>query len=403
MVMVFGVGLRVSNRDPRPADTHARAAVRILQRPHHGLPGLEHPTVTGPRGRTDALMVVPGLRAGGLERVALEVLRAASGQRRLHVIRFAPTTDEDLAPPEVPVESILRRPGLDLRFVAALGQRLRALRPRVVHLHNPTALFYGALAARLAPATRLVYTDHGQEDELSPPARRALRMLVPRSTTAVAVAHHVADRLVGDLGFARERVTVIPNGVEPGADREASTGAPLQIGTIARLSRAKDHRTILDGFAAFVRRAPKARLEFVGDGAERETLRVRARTLGIVDQVSFAGTQTDVRSRLRAMDIFVTASRTEGLPLAVLEAMAEGCAVVCSDIPGHRELVSDGTDGRLFPVGDAATLTDRLLELATSPSLRTRLSQAAQARQRQHYGLRRMLDAYLELYERLLA
>jgi glycosyltransferase involved in cell wall biosynthesis len=76
---------------------------------------------------------------------------------------------------------------------------------------------------------------------------------------------------------------------------------------------------------------------------------------------------------------------------------------VCSDIPGHRELVSDGTDGRLFHVGDAATLTDRLLELATSPSLRTRLSQAAQARQRQHYGLRRMLDAYLELYERLLA
>jgi glycosyltransferase involved in cell wall biosynthesis len=198
-------------------------------------------------------------------------------------------------------------------------------------------------------------------------------------------------------------VTVIRNGVEPGPDRVPSTDGPLQVGTVARLSRAKDHTTLLDGFAAFLRRASSARLEIVGDGAELEMLRGRAHALGITDRVTFAGDQQDVRSRLRAMDVFVTASRTEGLPLAVLEAMAEGCPVICSDIPGHRELVADGTDGRLFPVGDAHALADKLLELATSPALRTRLSQAAQARQREQFGLGAMSAAYLALYERLLA
>lgn len=364
--------------------------------------GREKPTVTRPTQPTDILTLLPDLRAGGLEKVASDVLSASCREFRTHVVRFAPVEPPPDPPDGVGIETILRRPGFDLGFVRGLAAAIRRVRPRLLHLHNPTALFYGALAARMSPGPRILYTDHGQEASVTSRAARALRVLRPSGAFAVAVADHLAPGLTRELGFSAEDVAVIHNGVEVGADRQPRESGPLRIGTVARLSASKDVATVIRAFGSLQRSVPAVMLEVVGDGVERVPLEELVTRLSLDDHVRFVGRRDDVRQLARSFDVFVAASRTEGLPLAVLEAMAEGCAVVCSDIPGHREILGEGTAGRLFPTGDAGALSATLAALALDPELRERMGRDAQRTQRDRYRITAMVEGYRQLYARML-
>ncbi|MDA1223277.1 MAG: glycosyltransferase [Planctomycetota bacterium] len=358
--------------------------------------------MTHPTQPTDLLLLLPDLRAGGLEKVASDVLRATCGEFRTHVVRFAPVEPPPVPPDGVGIETILRRPGFDLGFIRGLAAAIRRVRPRLLHLHNPTALFYGALAARMSQGPRILYTDHGQEASVTRRAARALRLLRPSGAIAVAVANHLAPGLTRELGFPADDVAVIHNGVEASTDRPPRESRPLRIGTVARLSASKDVATVIRAFGILRRSVPAVTLEVVGDGVERMPLEGLVERLSLGDHVRFAGRRDDVRRLARSFDVFVAASRTEGLPLAVLEAMAEGCAVVCSDIPGHREILGEGRAGRLFPAGDAGSLSATLAALALDPSLRDRMSRDAQQLQRDRYSVTAMVEGYRALYARML-
>jgi glycosyltransferase involved in cell wall biosynthesis len=152
------------------------------------------------------------------------------------------------------------------------------------------------------------------------------------------------------------------------------------------------------------RRSPGClRLQLIGEGPERVALEAHAERLGLAGCVQLCGLTADVGERLRAADLFVLPSRAEGLSNALLEAMAHGLPVVVSDVPGNVDVVDDGVDGLVSPVGDPAALADRLEQLVADEPLRRRLGTAARAKIEAVYDLELVVDSYEALYATLTA
>jgi glycosyltransferase involved in cell wall biosynthesis len=187
-------------------------------------------------------------------------------------------------------------------------------------------------------------------------------------------------------------VHVVIHGIDPagwqrGPDVRSATRAELGfaaddlvVGTVGNLTLKKDHRTLLAAFAQLVGAEGRARLVLVGAGPLEDALRTYAAQLGVSDQMVFAGSRGDVPDLLSAFDVFALSSRYEGLPIALIEAMAAGLPVVATDVGGVAEVVDDGRNGYLVEEGDPSALATRLAKLLADPLLRQRLGADAAAR-----------------------
>jgi glycosyltransferase involved in cell wall biosynthesis len=163
----------------------------------------------------------------------------------------------------------------------------------------------------------------------------------------------------------------------------------------------KDQRTLLTAFARVRQHTPACRLEILGCGELLDELEAQARALGIHDSVTFRGWSRDVAGFLAGVDAFVLSSRSEGLPMTLLEAMAAGLPVVSTAVGGIPEVVNGAGCGWLAPAGDAVGLADRMLEALNAPDFADRSKRARQAAAA-NYSVGSMTDQYGRLFERLV-
>lgn len=272
-------------------------------------------------------------------------------------------------------------------------------RPDILHAHNPTMLQYGGLG-RLVSGARLVVTDHGGRPHRTPRAAEWRRV-----DAAVAVSEVTARR---SLAADHLPIRVIHNGVEPAAPgaraaSRAALGLPddaFVAVCVARLVAVKAHDVLLQAAARARGDAPV--LLLVGDGPERDELQRLAARLGLA-RVRFLGARADVGDILAAADVAVLASRDEGLPLALLEAMAHGLPIVATTVGGVSELVREGLEGLLVPADDADALAAALGRVGGDAPLRQRLGDAAHHRVREDFSLDAAAAAYADLYRRLVS
>ena len=171
--------------------------------------------------------------------------------------------------------------------------------------------------------------------------------------------------------------------------------------TVGRLQAPKDALTLLRGLAKLPRGTYEAVI--VGDGPDRPELASEARRLGLESVVQLAGERNDVPELLAASDIFVLSSRSEGLPLSILEAMAAGLPVVATTVGGVPELVLEGETGLLVPPGDPQALAGAIERLLDDSTLRGRLGAAGRIRVEERFDLVSTRQAHLDLYSTLLA
>lgn len=297
---------------------------------------------------------------------------------------------------------------VDFGAVFRLRRLLQRETFRVVHSHNAAAQLYAGLAAA-GTGIRHVHTEHGSR----PPAatiwaRLRDRLALRLTDDLVAVSEAAAD---GIRTMARGRkIVVIPNGVEahcPSSKLEQTRlrkdlGIPLEaqvIGTVGRLASIKGYDRLVGAFAR-MRSELDTRLLLVGDGPEREALAKQAAALGVGDRVVFAGFRPDPASYYDLMDVFVLPSRSEGLSVALLEAMAAGVPVAATDVGANREVLEDGKDGVLLP-HDEAGWPVLLLEMLASldGAGGKRRTQSALARVMSAYTMDATLARYEVLYE----
>jgi len=358
------------------------------------------------------MQVVHSLVRGGSERVACDLaMRLDRSRVRSSVCALdvgGPLAAE-LEAAGIAAHVTGRQPGRDARLIGTLYRLFRREQVDVVQTHHLTQLIYGALGARLAGAT-LVHVEHETFSLRSARARHRLRALSFFCDRVVAVGEEIRDFLVGEVRIARSRVALIRNGIDlaryrPGRrDFRRRIGLPVTerwIGQIARLEEEKDQATLLRAFASVRARHADTRLVLVGDGSLRASLEELARSLGVEAAVSFLGARSDVADLLPELDVFVLSSIREGLPLALLEAMACGVPVVATAIGNIPRVVRDGENGDLVPPADERALAAAVGRTLDSPDRASALGAAARAWVAQEYGLDATVRRYQELYDEL--
>jgi glycosyltransferase involved in cell wall biosynthesis len=239
-----------------------------------------------------------------------------------------------------------------------------------------------------------IITEHAYTRDTYPSSRagdRVMRLLIrwlyPKADGVLTVSKGVGDGL-GEFGIVQERMQVAYNAIELEAIRARAGQAPAALTvcdaptviTVGRHAEQKDHRTLLRAFA-LARRRVNARLVLVGQGPLRGELESLARELEISDSVVFAGWQQNPFPLLARSDLFVLSSRFEGFGIVLVEAMACGLPVISTDCrSGPREILRDGEDGVLVPVGDVEALAEAMTRVLSDTELRDRLARKATQR-----------------------
>ena len=308
-----------------------------------------------------------------------------------------------------------RRPGMSWTVVPAVRSKrdlaamwsqrrhMARMSPDIVQLNLPvpSADRYTVLAALTLARTPVVAIEHLPMGTSRPGAQRLVRWTAPRLAAVVGVSGRAAQQIEQLVGLPPGAVRVVPNGVPDPAPRRPVPvpPGPLVIGAVGRLHRHKGFDVLLHALAAL----PDVHLVLIGDGPERPALEQLVGDLRLGRRVTMLGWSDDASGQLRSFDILAVPSRSEGLPLVLLEGMFAGVPIVATTVGGVPDAVEDGRSALLVPPDDVAALTSALRRLSAEEPLRRRLGAAAQGEARRRFTVEAMARSYEDLYDQLLA
>ena len=350
------------------------------------------------------MIVTTGLGPGGAERLVYETAT------RLDRSRFEPRVvsldaghgkiGEMLRGIGVPVEGLgCHRRNL-LGCVRALNRVLEAHRPDVLHTHLFHANLAGRLAARGYSGLPVLSHVHVVERRFRPWQywldRRTAKYCLAELCVSASVLEHHAHR----TRLPQEFFQIVPNGIDLSRFPEAADlSEPLVVAVGHLRSAQKGFDLLLDGWARVCEQNREARLVIAGEGPERRRLERRCRKLPDGgESVTLAGLVSDIPGLLARAAVFCMPSRWEGSPLACMEAMAAGLPVVGSAIDPIEELVDEGVEGNLIPVGNTTGLSTALLTLLDNRDLRRHMGAGARKRAHEQFDVGHMIRRLEELY-----
>ncbi|MEX2250744.1 MAG: glycosyltransferase [Acidimicrobiia bacterium] len=360
--------------------------------------------------RRRVLVLIKGLGIGGAERLIAE--GAAHWDRRrfdYRVAYFLPWKDQlvgGLTASGFVVDCLGSERGLGVTAYRRLRALVAAWRPDMIHAHLPTA----GILARLATSRPVVYTEHNIASSYRQPTRLVNRLTYGRNAAVIAVSDAVAESLVGYPGPAPR---VIPNGVSVSASPTEIDAVRSELGLrpgqalvvhVGNIRPHKGHENLIAAAAHIVTKDPTVLVVSVGaekhDG-DLARVRASASSAGVAEHVRFMGRREDARAFLAAADVVVNPADVEGLPLAILEALAFGRPVVATAVGGVPSVVVDRVTGLLVSPGDPAALAAGILEALESPDARTWGQRGADLVSAE-YGIARMIADYEKLYGEVL-
>ena len=360
------------------------------------------------------LVTIHSLRRGGAERVAIDLAHGL--QACGHSILLAPllSTNEytqDVEGLEVTplfAAAEYRWPSCVPVMARMLRQRSEKFRPDVIQIHTPTAAIVTAWAGVEVPVQHVI---HGYGAITRPPSikaflvRQADRWACRRTNAKITVVAESMRQLTAKhFGNPKSEIDYVPNGVE--VDKFAFVNRPpplnpkiLVVGTLAAVKRPD---LAIAAMPAMLMHFPDTQLLIAGDGPLRESLRSQIHLLGLAEKVHLLGRRDDIPALMTEANLLWHLSASEGLPLAVAEAMATGLPVIGHDVRGVRDLIVDGESGLLIPYEDTDTLVHRSVEILSAPSLYSTISRQARQRVVQLFSKQRMLAGHEAVLERLV-
>jgi glycosyltransferase involved in cell wall biosynthesis len=361
--------------------------------------------------------VIGELGKGGAEYQLHELLRFLDRRRfepRVLVLAAGGYWAHRIRALGVVVEELPRRGSADAARLVRLRRRLRDIGPAVLHTVLWSGNCYGRLAA-LGLGIPVVLAAERNAIE-RPRWQVGVERLLDRATDAYLVnAEAVATVLVSHEGLPRAKMHVVRNGIDltalPPFDVEragarAAAGFPPHrrlVAQVGRLAPQKDYPTFLRAAARLAPRVPDVDFLAVGDGAERPALEALAADLGLGARLRFTGLRHDVPALLAGVDVLVLASRFEGFPNVVVEAMATGAVAVASDVGGARELVVPGETGYLVPPRAPEAVAEAVERVLADPARARRFATAARRRVEAELSVDGMARRTEAVYAELLA
>lgn len=327
--------------------------------------------------------------------------------------------------PGGPLAAELRERGVDVieptqyygfvsirKSVILLKQACLDKKVDVIHAHMADAAVLGWMVAR-ALSLPLVISHHGQDILLkcNPVCRLVywllLMLAAHYAAMNIAVSPSVAERVKKLLRIDRQKLCVIANGVgiprcpEAASRRQKNRNSPLAIVNLGRLVPLKGQRQLVNAMAGLIKDFPRARLYIVGGGDMGPVLKQFATDRQVSEHIEFTGMVNNVAEYLAKADIYVSSSRSEGMPISILEAMAWRIPVVASDIPGHRSVVRPGETGFLYQLDDIDDLVGTLVAVADDQQHASEVASRARAMVEQSYSAEVCRQKHGELYRSL--
>lgn len=299
------------------------------------------------------------------------------------------------------------RPIRDLSALFQIAQILRKNDFDIVHVHSSKAGMLGRIAALTVGVRPVLYTPHAfafMSESYANFLYRALEKGAKRFTDVlVAVSKSEAEAAIR-LGYNPRQVEIIFNGVDfKNINRLPEKENPDQraVGMMAALRSQKDPLTFIDACALLYVQGRDLRFSLCGSGPLESRVRERIEKRGLTEVFELPGRITHRNSIISGWDVFVLSSRYEGLPYALLEAMAYAKPIVATRVPGIEELITDGETGLIVPPGNPEALATAIARMLDAPQLAARMGAAARKRTRERYSLNEQLEKLTALYERL--
>lgn len=358
------------------------------------------------------LYVIWSLQMGGAERVVSDTARKLDRERfepMVACLNFKGLLAEELEKQGIKVFCVDKKPKLDLGVIGKLADIMRRERVDIVHTHLWTASFWGRLAAIRARVPVIVVTEHNLDLW-----RRAWHFWADRilgfcTKHWIFVSDEVRDFYLEHLSLAPGDYTVVHNGIDleqfehsiDAAEVRARMGIPAGrqvVGVVGRLEERKGHRYFLEAMKGMERDAPEVLGLVIGTGKEMDNLKAQQKALGLQDTVRLQGFWASLPEALAVMDVFALPSLMEGHPLAVLEAMGAGKAVVATTVGGNAEAVAAGVTGLLVPPADPEALRKAILELMRDPERRAAMGKEARRRMLERFNLAIAVNANQDVY-----
>jgi glycosyltransferase involved in cell wall biosynthesis len=359
------------------------------------------------------LALIKGLGPGGAERLLVGQAQAHDRtELDLEIAHLLPGRAQ-LAPEieaaGVPVTCLDGRHAGDPRWLLRLRRRLVDRPVDVLHVHSPyvasgVRLMVRTLPRRLRPA--VVYTEHNRWPRYARATRLLNRLTFGLDDAHLAVSGEVRSTVAEGH---RAGVEVVLHGIDlaearaHGEERSGVRaelgvgGGEVLVGTVANLRPSKAYPDLLRAAQLVVEAGVPATFVAVGHGPLEAELRAEAAARGLGDRFRFLGYRADAVRLISGFDVFALASEHEGLPVAVMEALALGVPVVATAVGGLPEMVTDGQEGRLVAAGRPDLLAAALTEVARDPDRRAAMAAAARQRS-EEFSAERSLRRLEEIY-----
>ncbi|MCX6812864.1 MAG: glycosyltransferase family 4 protein, partial [Candidatus Berkelbacteria bacterium] len=277
--------------------------------------------------------------------------------------------------------------------------------PIVIHAHGPRAGSFCRLALR--PSENFFYTEHiwSGNYHLQNPLNSVfqkfgLRNIYHHADKLIAVSKSV-KKFIEKFGIDQEKIVVIPNAIEIDSSAiHTAHHAGLMVGTIGALNKQKGQIYLVQAFQKLAKSLPKARLEIIGDGPEREKLLSDIKELDLESRVQLLGKIDKPRKYLGSWDLFVLPSLSETFGLVILEAFAAGIPVIASNVGGIPELITNGKNGYLVPSADPEKLAKAISYLLVEKKARESLVQEASKTLKEKYDWSKIILEIEREYEK---
>ena len=367
--------------------------------------------------------VIYRLDVGGLENGLVNLINHLSAQRFDHAIVCLKDHTEfrDRLQVDVPLFALHKREGKDPGLYQRLWSVFRELRPHLVHTRNLSTL-EAQLPALLAGVKCRIHGEHGRDIEDVDGMNRRYRMLRklfrPLVHRYVTVSSDLEHYLQSAIGVPKDKISYICNGVDtrcfyPAQKTRAELPvvgfAPsdsIVIGTVGRMEAVKDQTTLARAFVKLTDQISdgrrRLRLVMIGDGMLRPHVQKILDEAGCTDIAWLPGSRNDVPEILRALNIFVLPSLTEGISNTILEAMASGLPVVATRVGGNGELVVEGDTGYLVPRNDPQAMAEAIGRYIEQPELMALHAARARRRAEEEFSIDEMVRRYAALYDDIL-
>ena len=368
------------------------------------------------------VQLVNNLDMGGLERLAVDLAScqlAEGHEPTIYCLVHPGRIAAEAAERGVCVRSFGKAAGPHLSVAWKIAEQLRRDRPDVLHTHNHLVHHYGVMAGRIADVPVIVNTRHraefrfvsgpeGSQVTTESPDRKSdliFRATMPWTDSVVLISEATSEFFVRYRGIPKSKTRVILNGAHLerflNVPAHPGSAAPrIRFGIAARMVPEKDHFTLLRAFAIVAGELPGAELLIAGDGPLRDRLVELTKDLRLTDRVTFLGALPHTAEFLSQLDIFVLSSLNEGLPLALLEAMAAGLPVVATRAGGTEEAAIDGRNAYLVEPGDSTHLADAMIRMACAPDLAQMGAESREIVQK-HFRIEQTWRGYYDLFRSL--